>query len=224
MQRARGGTAPCTDALPCDMRHARGIQHATHTNMQHAAWHCAGDPSDVPRDAHHAEQDCAEGQPARHAQRHLRVAGLRRLPAPPHTRHTPRRTACKIQPLGQRVRLRQSAAAPRVLCVLTVRCAHCRSSGLPRPRRATSTRSSCARRTLALSAFALPDLLGSAVQRRCRGGRRRFRWLCFRHSALPPRRRHPIDEKYASMKNTIRPIARDSTATTALRRCGPQRC
>jgi hypothetical protein len=30
---------------------------------------------------------------------------------PPHTRHTPRRTACKIQPLGQRVRLRQSAAA-----------------------------------------------------------------------------------------------------------------
>jgi hypothetical protein len=143
---------------------------------------------------------------------------------PPHTRHTPRRTACKIQPLGQRVRLRQSAAAPRVLCVLTVRCAHCRSSGLPRPRRATSTRSSCARRTLALSAFALPDLLGSAVQRRCRGGRRRFRWLCFRHSALPPRRRHPIDEKYASMKNTIRPIARDSTATTALRRCGPQRC
>jgi hypothetical protein len=77
----------------CDMRHARGIQHATHTNMQHAAWLCAGDPSDVPRDARHAEQDCAEGQPARHAQRHLRVAGLRRLPAPPHTRHATAHTA-----------------------------------------------------------------------------------------------------------------------------------
>jgi hypothetical protein len=85
---------------------------------------------------------------------------------PPHTRHTPRRTACKIQPLGQRVRLRQSAAAPRVLCVLTVRCAHCRSSGLPRPRRATSTRSSCARRTHALSA--LRCRICSAVQ--CSGG------------------------------------------------------
>ena len=76
-------------ALPCDMHVAsnmqrtitcnmqRGIQHATHNDMKHAAWHCTGDRSVASRDAQHAEQDCAEGKPARHAQRLLRVAGLR---------------------------------------------------------------------------------------------------------------------------------------------------
>ena len=72
MQRARGCTAPCAA-----MRHAAWHQHATHNNMKHAAWHCTGDRSVASRDAQHAEQDCAEGKPARHAQRLLRVAGLR---------------------------------------------------------------------------------------------------------------------------------------------------
>ena len=91
------------------------------------------------------------------------------------TRHTARRA--KVQPLGQRVRLRYSAAALRAYSAYSQRAALtagapvCRGRAEQRRRAAavSAARTHC-------SAFALPDLLGSQ-----RGAVRLGDWvLCFR--------------------------------------------